>query len=249
VPEIVFHLAGGSSVGAALAAPQEDFSRTVGTTAELLEWMRLEAPRTRLVAVSSAAVYGNGHAGRIDEEATLLPYSPYGHHKLVMEQLCRSYAASYEVPSVVVRLFSVYGAGLKKQLLWDVCNKLASGSELVQLDGTGDELRDWTDVRDIVRVLELVPTLASPEAVVINGGSGIATSVASVAEQLSAAWGGGRTATAARFSGKSRPGDPLSLVGGSSRLQALGFKWRIPVAQGLVDYVDWYRSNQLNTNP
>ena len=58
VPDIVFHLDGGSSVGAALAAPREDFARTVGTTAELLEWMRLEAPRVRLIAVSGATVYG-----------------------------------------------------------------------------------------------------------------------------------------------------------------------------------------------
>src|SRR5437660_7637597 len=111
VPDIVFHLAGGSSVGAALAAPREDFARTVGTTVELLEWMRLEAPQARLVVSSSAAGYGNGYPGPIDEGATLAPYSPYGHHKLMMEQLCRSYAANYSLASAVVRLFSVYGAG------------------------------------------------------------------------------------------------------------------------------------------
>ena len=95
-PEFIFHLAGGSAaVGASIDNPYEDFTRTVATTAELLEWMRLAARTTRLVSVSSAAVYGAGHTGPIREEQALLPFSPYGYHKLMMENVCRSYAANY----------------------------------------------------------------------------------------------------------------------------------------------------------
>jgi UDP-glucose 4-epimerase len=163
----------------------------------------------------------------------------------MMEHLCRSYAASYGLASVVVRLFSVYGAGLKKQLLWDLCNKLAAASESVELSGTGGELRDWTDIRDVVRVLDQVSNLATSKVPVLNGGSGVATSVASIAEQLSKAWAGNLPAGALRFNGQARPGDPFSLVASPSRLQALGFEWRIPIAQGLVDYVRWYRRERL----
>ena len=56
VPSTVYHLAGGSSVGASLNNPFGDFSGTVGGTAVLLEWLRNNAPATRLVIVSSAAV-------------------------------------------------------------------------------------------------------------------------------------------------------------------------------------------------
>src|SRR5690348_6199374 len=62
IPELVFHLAGGSSVPAALANPLEDFARTVVSTANLLEWLRVDAPHTKLLVVSSAAVYGTGHS-------------------------------------------------------------------------------------------------------------------------------------------------------------------------------------------
>jgi UDP-glucose 4-epimerase len=65
VPDTIYHLAGGSSVGASLANPHGDFVATVGGTAMLLDWMRVHAPATRLVIVSSAAVYGNLHAGPI----------------------------------------------------------------------------------------------------------------------------------------------------------------------------------------
>ena len=152
-------------MGASIANPYEDFTRTVATTAELLEWMRLGARNARLVSVSSAAVYGAGHTGPIREEQALLPFSPYGYHKLMMENLCLSYAANYGLAVTVVRLFSVYGSWLKKQVLWDMCSSLASGTRQLVLGGTGEELRDWTDIRDVVRALEFAMGLASdPDA-------------------------------------------------------------------------------------
>ena len=69
LPSTIFHLAGGSSVGLSIALPFEDFSRTVASTARLLEWMRGSAPQTRLIVASSAAVYGADHGGPIAEDA------------------------------------------------------------------------------------------------------------------------------------------------------------------------------------
>lgn len=241
LPDLVFHLAGGSSVGAAIAAPAEDFFRTVATTVNLLEWLRLEAPQSRLIAVSSAAVYGAGHAGPIREDAALTPYSPYGHHKLMMESLCRSYGATYGLRSTVARLFSVYGAGLRKQLLWDLCAKLESRTQQIGLGGTGDELRDWVDVRDVVRALACVASLADTQVPTINVGSGLATPVRDVAGQVMAAWHGTVAPPALGFSGQSRSGDPFSLQADAHQLSALGFEWRVPVQQGLADYVQWYQ--------
>jgi UDP-glucose 4-epimerase len=238
-PDCIFHLAGGSSVGAAIASPHEDFTRTVATTAELLDWMRLEARDARLVAISSAAVYGAGHAGPVGEEQVCLPFSPYGYHKLMMENLCRCYAVSYGLRVVVTRLFSVYGSWLKKQLLWDMCSKLSSGASLLELGGTGEELRDWTDVRDVVRALELAMGMAidADAMPVLNVGTGQATSVSKIAARVLECW---PTPSAVVFNGRSRPGDPFSLVADSSLLRAKEFEWSIPVDAGIRDYVRWY---------
>ena len=180
-PSAVFHLAGGSSVGLAIAHPLEDFSRTVASTARLLEWLRVHSPKSRLIAASSAAVYGSGHSGPISEAATLTPMSPYGQHKLMMEQLCRSYATSYGINSTAVRLFSVYGMGLRKQLLWDICSRLQESSRELVLGGTGEEIRDWCDVRDVVRLLAMFAQLPQGEPFrVINGGSGRALCVSTL---------------------------------------------------------------------
>ena len=241
-PDAVFHLAGGSTVGAAVANPREDFSRTVVSTAELLDWLRQESPQTRLVAVSSAAVYGAGHDGAITEAAPLRPYSPYGHHKLMMESLCRSYGSTFGTKAVVVRLFSVYGAGLRKQLLWDLCSKLEGGQTPVVLGGSGNELRDWTDVRDVVRALALLSAQASAEVPSFNVGTGVATSVRDITRQVMSAWAGAPQIDGAEFSGQSRSGDPFSLQADASRLNALGFGWTWTLAQGLGDYVRWFTS-------
>ena len=129
LPSTIFHLAGGSSVGLSIAQPFEDFSRTVSSTARLLEWLRGSAPECRLIVASSAAVYGAEYSGPISEDAKPVPMSPYGHHKLMMEQLCRSYAVTFGLSSTVARLFSVYGPHLRKQLLWDICSRFRGENE------------------------------------------------------------------------------------------------------------------------
>ncbi len=243
-PDVVYHLAGGSSVGVALANPREDFFRTVATTAELLEWMRVDAPQAQLVAVSSAAVYGSGHDGPIAEDATLTPFSPYGHHKRIMEELCRSYAASYGLRVSIARLFSVYGAELKKQLLWDRCVRLAAGTQPLALGGSGHELRDWTDVRDVVRALDLLSAQASAEVVTLNVGTGTGSSVQQIASAIVRHWPISATVDGLQFSGQSRPGDPFSLVANATKLNGLGFAWEVPIEDGLAAYVRWFQGQR-----
>ena len=239
LPSTIFHLAGGSSVGLSIAQPFEDFSRTVGSTARLLEWLRGSAPDCRLIVASSAAVYGAEYSGPIAEDAAPLPMSPYGQHKLMMEQLCRSYAVTFGVRSTVARLFSVYGPRLRKQLLWDICSRLQSGERTLVLGGTGAEMRDWTDVRDVVRLFAKIAESPQRESYqIINGGSGLGTRVADIAGMLVKHWGGD---IAVQFSGLVRAGDPFSLIADDSRLQSESFVWKIPVTRGLADYVAWFK--------
>lgn len=244
--DAVFHLAGGASVGAAIGNPREDFYRTVATTTELLDWVRLHSPSSRVVAVSSAAVYGAGHEGRILEEAPSIPFSPYGFHKAMMESLFASYSASYGVTSVVARLFSVFGPGLQKQLLWDLCNKLAEGEGEVRLGGSGEELRDWTDVRDVSRAIYALLDQATTRSPCFNVGTGVGSSVAEVARHAAAVWSErtGNRRTIIGFSGVSRPGDPFSLVASPARLESLGFSWSIDWRDGIAGYIDWYLSER-----
>jgi UDP-glucose 4-epimerase len=238
-PDVIYHLAGGSAVGPSFANPLEDFERTVHTTVRLLDWVRRQVPGVPVVAVSSAAVYGAGHDGPIAEVTVGTPYSPYGYHKSIVETLCRSYGQNFGLRAAVVRVFSAYGAGLRKQILWDLCSRLAGGPDSLTLDGTGRERRDWIHASDVARLLELVAHgLPSPGVPIVNGASGAGHSVGEFASLVVAAWGGGCEVT---FSGKSRPGDPASLVADVTQLRALGFESRVALADGIRDYVAWFR--------
>jgi UDP-glucose 4-epimerase len=238
-PETIYHLAGGSSVGASFQNPQEDFSRTVESTARLLEWIRLNAARCKVIAVSSAAVYGAGHSGRILEDVSIAPYSPYGFHKAMMESLCRSYCGNFGLRAVLVRLFSIYGPGLKKQLLWDICAKLRSaGGHSIMLGGTGSEIRDWLHVSDAVRLLHLVGNECGVGCKVLNGGTGIGTKVSEFAAFVGRAWGSHNTI---EFSGVARDGDPVELVADTTRIAHLGFEPSVALQHGIHEVIEWFK--------
>jgi UDP-glucose 4-epimerase len=238
LPDTVYHLAGGSSVGASIADPYGDFTSTLGGTGKLLDWLRTHAPATRMVIVSSAAVYGDIHREQIHEDAATAPSSPYGAHKFAMEAIVRGWSSSFGIPAVAVRLFSVFGPGLRKQLLWDLSARLMAHEEPVSLGGSGDEVRDWIHVTDVVRALEVASGLGRVGMPILNAGSTIGSSVQQVSRGLARAFG--TDPERIQFSGQARPGDPFSLVAAPGKLAETGFVWRTGLDEGLKGYADWY---------
>ena len=238
--DTVFHLAGGSSVGPSLLYPKEDFQRSVISTLELLEWVRISSRGTGLVLASSAAVYGGGYSEPIHVDGVTSPKSPYGFHKRMAEQLFESYAYSFGIKTAVVRLFSVYGPGLKKQLLWDICERLKNNSEQLQLGGTGNELRDWIHVNDATNILSFAAHGAAINCPYLNGGTGIATSVRDIASHLCKLWG---NAVELKFTQVVRNGDPKYLVADMSNKIYSKISPRLHWQAGISDYVLWYKKN------
>lgn len=235
-PELIVHCAGGSTVGFSMTHPLEDFERTVATTAAVLEFARTHAAGARVVYLSSAAVYGRAATLPLREDAALLPVSPYGTHKQIGEDLCRLYGAQFGVPALVIRFFSVYGAGMRKQLLWDAGQRLRAGE--TSFAGTGKELRDWLHVEDAASLIERAQSLASAACPAINGGAGIGVPVAQILAELSSGLGSSGTA---RFTGDRREGDPEALVADASKAFATGWRPQTAWKDGVRDYAAWFR--------
>ncbi|MEO6830061.1 MAG: NAD-dependent epimerase/dehydratase family protein, partial [Acidobacteriaceae bacterium] len=169
-PTFIVHCAGGGSVAFSIEDPLADFERTVETTAHVLEYVRTSAPACRVVYPSSASVYGSVETIPIHESCPAAPISQYGTHKLMAEQMVTSYSRQFGTSAAIVRLFSVYGCGLRKQLLWDACCKFADNDSTFM--GTGDEVRDWLHVEDAAALLLAAAEHASPQCPTVNGGSG-----------------------------------------------------------------------------
>ncbi|RWQ44196.1 MAG: SDR family oxidoreductase [Mesorhizobium sp.] len=240
-PSAVFHLAGGATVGQSIVDPLKDFEQSVVSAARILDFLRRHAPDAPVVLASSAAVYGGGHAGSIRVDAALDPYSPYGYHKRMVEELGRSYCAAYGQRVSVARLFSVYGEGLRKQLLWDLCGRLAAGETDIVLGGTGTEMRDWHHVSDVVRLIHRILPAGEPRFAIYNGGAGAAASVSTISSMILKAWGGNHRLS---FSGESRRGDPVNLISDPSGVPE-GLQLQVPLSKGIAGYVDWYRADVL----
>ena len=237
--DVIYHLAGGSHVGRSFSNPFEDFQRTVVSTSQLLEWARLNQPSAKIVVTSSAAVYGAGHQPGIPESAVRTPFSPYGAHKAMQEDLCLSYGKNFGLPISIVRLFSVYGEGLRKQLIFDLCQKLVSAPGQIVLNGTGEETRDWLHVDDVCQLLDQVRDVANEHCYTVNGGSGAGTSVRVIAETMIHTW---QLDTKLEFSNESRRGDPVHLVCDATKLKSSGFTPSVSLDRGLERFVAWFQS-------
>ena len=237
-PAVIVHCAGGGSVSFSIDDPVADFERTVVSTAHVLEYVRTSAPTCRVVYPSSASVYGTVETVPIKEDFLAAPISQYGTHKLMAEQMVTSYARQFGTHAAIVRLFSVYGCGLRKQLLWDACGKFAKQETLFM--GTGDEVRDWLHVEDASALLFAAAEHASPQCPTANGGSGQGATVREVLFHL-----GSIFQMEPRFSGAQRPGDPSRFIADIKGASAWGWNSTRQWAEGVEEYAAWWKRNSL----
>jgi|EndMetStandDraft_4_1072995.scaffolds.fasta_scaffold116601_2 UDP-glucose 4-epimerase len=238
--DVIIHCAGSGAVSQSFNAPGTDYHRSVETTLAMLEFARAQAAPPCIVLASSAAVYGDQGNLDVTEDAPARPMSPYGYHKLMAEMLCESYSRFFSLKTRVVRLFSVYGEGLRKQLLWDALNKFQRGTP--SFFGTGEELRDWIHVEDAARLLVLAAIPGDASHAVYNGGHVLA----STREVLSALAQAAHTPLTPVFSGEIHTGNPSRLTGSHERaLQDLGFGGAIGLQEGLRRYAAWFKAGAV----
>ena len=239
-PELVVHCAGPASVAASTADPASDFEASVLVTSELVDRLSRLPRRPRLVFISSAAVYGEPPSLPVGERETPRPISPYGHHKLACEEILREFHEAHGLPSVSLRVFSAYGEGLRRQILWDVCVQALSDRE-VRLQGSGAETRDFVHAYDVGSAVTAVVTGARFEAEAYNVASGVETPIAELAARVVDALGIDAPIT---FSGVGRPGDPSRWCADLRLIEALGFRPSVRLDDGVRTYAGW-ASRQL----
>ena len=236
-PEVIIHAAGTASVQDSILHPLDDFKQNVFVFAHVLETVRGFAPSCRVILISSAAVYGNPQKMPVAESAATHPLSPYGYHKLLCELMGLQYAQVYGVKFAAARVFSAYGEGLRKQVLWDICQKILSGG--VDLSGTGDETRDFVHARDVAKGLFTLMAHARFDGGIYNLANGEQVKIRDLAALLSQAM---NRSVEIKFSGVNRQGDPLNWQEDTHAIRELGFEPSIKFEEGARRYADWVRS-------
>jgi UDP-glucose 4-epimerase len=240
-PDIIIHCAGSGSVSFSLENPYQDFDRSVRTTLDVLEYVRTRCPKTRIIYPSSAGVYGIVTRTPIEESFSLNPVSPYGYHKQLSERLCESYANNYYVNVKILRLFSVYGRELHKQLLWDACNKILRGD--YKFFGTGMEVRDWVHVEDATELIVRSADHSFASVEKVNCASGKGVTVSEIIKWLMVAFD---IDAEPEFTGKERKGNPDIYVADISKATSWGWQPKINLHDGINDYVRWFKAHSDN---
>ena len=244
-PKTVFHLAAGSSVGRSIAKPLYDFQSTAAGTAVLFNWLGVNAPEARVIQTSSAAVYGAGHEGPISETTHLAPLSPYGWHKKISEDLATCEWQKSGLRIATIRVFSVFGEGLRKQLFWDVARKFSARTGKIELMGTGAEVRDWCHVGAVVNSLVEVSQsdrVFADGSSPLNLGSGLGVTVnEAVCQFVRALLPSNKHLPKILFSNTRPQGDPPSLVADTGRLREFGISVPSAPFEDLAKTAAWYR--------
>ncbi len=237
---VCINASGSGNVGYSMLHPQSDFDVNANAVSRALDALRKQNSACRFLHISSAAVYGNPLQLPVVESAQADPLSPYGFHKLISELICKEYFDIYKIPVAIVRPFSVFGNGLRKQLLWDMCQKLKNADE-VKLFGTGNETRDFIHITDFVKAIDCIINKSAFELDVYNIASGTPVSIKTVAGIFEKKIPGKTIG----FSGEMKPGDPNQWQADISAIKKIGFAPEACFEKSVSDYIEW--ESKINT--
>ena len=188
-PEVdfVFHLAAQAGVRASWGNSFEIYTRNnIEATQKLLEYYK-DGKIKKFVYASSSSVYGDAELP-MKEDNVLKPVSPYGVTKLAGENLCYLYWKNYNVPTVSLRYFTVYGPRQRPDMAIHKFVKAILNDKEIMVYGDGTQTRDFTFVDDVVRA-NLLAAESDSIGVVFNIGGGAKISVSELIEEIEKAIG------------------------------------------------------------
>jgi UDP-glucose 4-epimerase len=240
----VVHLAALTSAPDSVRDPLAYYRANVTDTATLLTAMA-DAGVRRMVASSSAAVYGSAVGGALTEQDLPRPENPYGTTKWIGERLLAEVGAAAGTAGIALRYFNVVGAGnaaladTRSAALLPRVLRAAEGAPLT-VHGLTHPTPDGSPVRDFVHVLDVADAHVAAVrrlesgwsgSAVYNVGTGTGCSVLELIGQVERVTGRSLCWSA----GPIRPGDPSCSVADPGLIaRELGWRarWGLPEAVG-----------------
>lgn len=255
-PDQVFHLAAVSNVRSSWQARRETLETNLLGTHNLLEAVRLEAPRARVLFISSSDVYGVAAKGEapLAEDRPLRVTNPYAYSKAAGELMCGFYERIEDIDIVIARPFPHTGPGQAPDFVCaDWARQIVAiergEAEPVLRVGNLEVRRDFSDVRDVVEAYAALMRKGR-RGEIYNVCSGKALALREV---LGFLLGEARTGSVVPGAGaairvevdpaKLRKTDVPFLVGDNGKIvAATGWSPRIPIARTLNDLLSAARN-------
>jgi nucleoside-diphosphate-sugar epimerase len=163
------------------------------------------------------------------------PFSPYGVTKLAAEQLIDLYRLNFGLRAVALRYFTVYGPRQRPDMAFSKFIAAGLAGKPLGIYGDGAQTRDFTFIADILEANLRAAAYTGPEYVFNAGGGSCVT----LREALAILGALGRPLN---LDFRAKQGDVPDTLAGTARIEAeLGFKPRVPLAEGLAAQVAWTR--------
>lgn len=184
--DTVFHLAATPQVQYSIENPTDN--NNINSLINILEASKITNIK-RLIFSSTSALYGNPQYTPIDENHPINPLSPYALHKLVGEQYCKLFSDIYNLDTVCLRYFNVYGDRMPKKGAYrsvlSVFTEQYLKNQPFNIVNDGEQKRDFIHVNDIVEANILVATnKLNFKGNIYNVGTGQAYSVNEIANMF-----------------------------------------------------------------
>ena len=235
--DVVMHFAASSIIQFAFERPLEYFENNFNRSVRLLEAMRKHGVN-RIVASSTASVYGEPVRIPIDEDDPKSPAQAYGASKLAFEAALSAYYHAYGISSTAFRYFNAYGPRDEQRPVTRAVPrwiKAALNDEPIVMFWGGEQFRDYVYVDDIARAHMLAMSVDGCRRYNLGNGSGVL--MRELAEEIIEAVGSRSTL----IDGGERPGDPSRLVASIERVQReLGWEPQTPRAEGIKRTVAFF---------
>ncbi len=236
VGAVIVHLAAKAGVRPSIADPVAYGQVNVGGTQNLLELARARGV-AQFVFGSSSSVYGvNPRVPWREDDAGLLPISPYAATKVAGELLGHVYSHLHGVRFVALRFFTVYGPRQRPDLAIHKFARLMRAGRPVPLFGDGSTSRDYTYVDDIVAGVRAAMDWRTGPYAVINLGNSHTVTLAELVAALEASLGA--KAVIERL--PEQPGDvPRTWADISTARRLLNWQPTTALPDGLGRFVEW----------
>ena len=241
--EAIIHLAARAGVRPSIASPQLYYDTNVSGTLHLLEAARIVGVE-RFIFASSSSVYGICRTVPFSESFHLQQtISPYAATKIAGEFLCSTYAHLYQIRTVALRYFTVYGPRQRPDLaIHQFTRKIHAGEPINQF-GDGTTRRDYTYVDDIVDGTVAALKYNGPMFDLFNLGENetieLRELIAAIEKELQ------RKAVIKQL--PEQPGDvPLTCADITKARTLLGYDPKTPFRDGLPKFVRWYLHSEAS---
>src|SRR5262245_27739264 len=246
-PDVLFHLGGQAFVPRSFEDPEGTLLDNAVGQLHVIQALLRHRPEARLLVVGSASVYGlvRPEENPVDERVPLRPVDPYGVSKAAQDLLAFQYGVSHRLQAVRVRPFNHTGPRQSDAFApsWFARQVAAieAGAAPPELPvGNLAGVRDFTDVRDVVRAYYLAATRGQPGEV-YNIGSGRGRRLSEVLEILAGL--SRRPFAVQEDAARLRPLEVPLLVCDAGRLRALtGWAPEIELERTLADLLAYWRA-------